>query len=122
MSITTDAMLLYGLYLGENRDLVDMAELLGLKMEVPPGGFEEAWEEEETFCQALPKGLTLEVGGHTDCPCYFIVACDVTAKRGRPKQLDDLPDPSVKAANKLEKLGDILGQRPMWWLTPYTDF
>lgn len=112
MGIASDALLLFGLDLGEDVELADVAKRLGVE-----------GADEEAFAGRWP-GIELVLTGHpSGCPRYFLAdAKFLMANRGYPKPVSALPRQSSKAT--LVALGAKLRgkPKPRFWLVSYSDF
>jgi len=122
MGVSTDALLLYGLNVGE--DLVDVARNLDMYEEGTDYDSLEGEEVYEALDEWLPRSLELVLSGHIDgCPSYFIAAKGhLTANRGYEKEVRQLPKVSKTARAALREFSKQLNLRPCYWLASYTDF
>lgn len=120
MSVSTDAMLMYGINIGD--DLEITAKQMGWK---PDEENPEPGEDEcaDYIADTLPKCLAMSLIGHPDgCPSYILTGKCITANRGYEKEIKALPKPSKPAKAALKKLEKLLDIRAAYWLASYADF
>lgn len=120
MGISTDAMLMYGINIGD--DLETVAKQFGWKPDEENPEPDLDWFA-EYIEEQLPKSLEMTLIGHPDsCSSYVITGKHITAHRGYEKEVTALPKPSKPAKTALEKLENRLDIRAACWLASYADF
>lgn len=122
MGVSTDAMLLYGINVGES--LVEVARDLDMYEEGTDYDSLEDEEVSEALEDWLPRSVELVLAGHPEgCPSYFIAAKGhLTANRGYEKEVRRLPKVSKTARTALNRFSKQLNLRPCYWLASYADF
>lgn len=125
MGISSDALLLYGINLGNEVDLVSVLKKLEAGMYEKGFDYDSMDEDDasEGLDGLLPRSLEVVLTAHNGYPQYFIAPRNyVTANRGYPKRITRLPKVSKSARAALQKVSKKLKIKPGYWLASYSDF
>ena len=114
MGIATDALLVYGINIGD--------DLAWVVTKVYPGAYPEDTDWEAVLEAALPKCLELRTVGHVEGPAWIISGKSIVVHRGYEKEVKALPKPSPTALKALRLLSRKLKLHPCVWLAGYADF
>jgi len=127
MGVSTNGILVYGLSFDEGElNHSKLAKFLGY--ESPQGEADDADDDEDAGADAdcerseavdkllKQQGLSLTWHCSYDFPMFIIGCGEVTARRGYPEAVEDLPRPSEQQAEALLNLKNKFGGKLGVWL------